>query len=270
MYGPDHHFNCSETTTYMSHNNPFSRLPRRHPAPATRRRRVAALAALSVLVALTACLDSTTTTTPTLTPASVVLVSGDAQVGAGGNTLPIPVTVRVLDATGVPVSYATVTFAPTSTLSGTASATTVYSDTTGSAGVQWTLGPTIRTDSLIVTVTGLTTTITVTAQVTTGAPSAIAIVSGDAQTAPAGTTLSTPLVVRVTDQLGDAVPNARVSWSSDASGGYAFTSASAVTDADGKAQAVYTLGANPGLQHVTLMVSTGAGAMLVTFTATGS
>jgi hypothetical protein len=61
-----------------------------------------------------------------------------------------------------------------------------------------------------------------------------------------------------------------VSWSSDANGGYAFVSASSVTDADGKAQAVYTLGATAGLQHVTVVVSTTAGAMLATISETGT
>jgi hypothetical protein len=168
----------------------------------------------------------------------------------------------------VPVTNAPVSFTPAAS-SGTVSATTLYTDTTGSAGVVWTLGMAMGADSLAVTVAGLPT-VTVTAQVTTGFPSTIAVVSGDAQTAPAGTTLSTPLVVRVTDQYGNAVPNARVSWSSDANGGYAFASASSITDADGKAQAVYTLGATAGLQHVTVMVSTAIGAMVATITATGT
>jgi hypothetical protein len=227
------------------------------------------MTALSALFVLAACLSSDVTTpVATLTPASMVLVSGDAQLGAAGNTLPIPVTVRVLDPSGLPVSYAAVIFTPTAA-SGTVSATTLYTDTTGSAGVSWTLGAALGHDSLSVSVAGLPT-ITVTAMVTSGSPDAIAIVSGDAQTAPAGTTLSIPLVVRVTDQFGFAVPNAHVSWSSDANGGYAFASASAVTDADGKAQAVYTLGSIAGLQHVTVIVSTPTGAMLATISETGT
>jgi protocatechuate 3,4-dioxygenase beta subunit len=226
------------------------------------------MATLSALFALGACLDSSVTPVSTITPAAMVLVSGGAQMGAAGNTLPLPVTVRLTDQSGLPVSLAAVSFSPAAS-SGTVSASSIFTDTTGSAGVLWTLGTAIGVDSLNVSVPGLPT-VTVTAQVTTGAPATIAVVSGDAQTAPAGTTLSTPLVVRVTDQFGYAVPNARVSWSSDANGGYAFASASSVTDADGKAQAVYTLGATAGLQHVTVMVSTATGAMLATISATGT
>jgi protocatechuate 3,4-dioxygenase beta subunit len=110
--------------------------------------------------------------------------------------------------------------------------------------------------------------VTVTATATAGAPSTITIVSGDAQSAPAGSTLSVPLAVKVVDQFGNAVANANVSWSSDANG--TFSSAGAVTDATGSVQATYTLGAAAGLQHVTVTVSTAAGAILKTFSETGT
>jgi hypothetical protein len=224
--------------------------------------------ALSGLLALAGCLDSSVTSVPTVTPASIVVVGGDAQLGAAGNTLPVPVAVRVTDQSGLPVSLAVVSFSPAAS-SGTVSAAAAYTDTTGTASVLWTLGTALGADSLSVSVPGLPA-LTVTAMVTTGSPSTIAVLSGDAQTAPAGSTLSTPLVVRVTDQFGNAVPNAHVSWSSDANGGYGFASASSVTDADGKAQAVYTLGATAGLQHVTVVVSTAVGAMLAKISETGT
>jgi adhesin/invasin len=115
--------------------------------------------------------------------------------------------------------------------------------------------------------TGLST-ITVTATVTPGAPDSIVVVSGDGQTAAAGTTLSAALVARVADKFGNPVPNANVTWSNDANG--TFASAGTVTDASGRVQATYTLGANPGVQHVTVVVSTPAGASLATLTETGT
>jgi protocatechuate 3,4-dioxygenase beta subunit len=251
----------------MAYSNPFSRLPRRQRALFTPRRRAALVAALGVMLALDACsLGSPVTPVSTVTAAAMVLVSGGAQMGAAGNTLPFPVIIRVTDQSGVPVSYAGVSFSPAAA-SGTVSAPTLFTDSTGSAGVVWTLGTAIGADSLTVSVAGVPT-VTVTATVTPGFPDSVAIVSGDAQTAPAGTTLNTPLVVKVTDQFGNAVPNASVSWSNDASG--AFASADAVTDANGRAQSVYTLGADAGLQHITVMVSTGAGAMLATIGETGT
>jgi protocatechuate 3,4-dioxygenase beta subunit len=251
----------------MSHSNSFSRLPRRRRALFTTRRRATLMAALSVLLALDACsLGSTVTPVSTLTPGAMVLVSGGAQLGAAGNTLPFPVVIRVTDQGGVPVSGAAVSFSPAAS-SGSVSAPVIFTDTTGSAAALWTLGTALGADSLSASVTGLPT-VTVTATVAPGSPDSIVVVSGGAQTAPAGTTLGTPLVVKVTDQFGNAVPNASVLWSNDTNG--AFASADAVTDADGRAQAVYTLGANAGLQHVTVMVSTAAGAILATISETGT
>lgn len=247
----------------MSHINPFSRLPRQHPSFT---RRAARAAASCVIVALGACsVGSSVEPGPSLTPAAIA-VSGGAQTGAAGNTLPIPVIVRVTDPSGMPVSFATVSFAPVAS-SGAVNVPTLLTDTTGSAGVLWTLGTAPGVDSLTVTVTGLPA-ITVTATVTPGAPDTITIVSGDAQSAPAGTALSTPLAIRIADKFGNAVANANVSWSSDANG--AFSSAGAVTDAGGRAQAIYTLGATAGLQHVTVVVSTAAGAILTVFSETGT
>jgi hypothetical protein len=251
----------------MSHTNPFRRLPRRQRALFTTRRRATLMAAFSVLFALDACsLDSAVTPVSTLIPAAMVLVSGGAQIGAAGNTLPLAVIIRVTDQGGVPVSGAAVSFSTVAS-SGTVSTPATFTDTTGSAGVLWTLGTALGADSLSVSVTGLPP-VTVTATVVPGFPDSIAVVSGGAQTAPAGTTLGTPLLVRITDQFGNAVPHASVRWSNDANG--AFASADAVTDADGRAQAIYTLGANAGLQHVTVMVSTSAGAILATISETGT
>jgi protocatechuate 3,4-dioxygenase beta subunit len=251
----------------MPHSHPFSRLPHGERARFTRRRRAALVASLSVLSALAACsLGSPVTPVSTLTPAAMVLVSGNAQMGAAGNTLPIPVIVRVTDQGGVPVTGAPVSFSPAAS-SGTVSAPALFTDTTGSAGVVWTVGTALGADSLNVSVAGVPT-VTVTATVAPGFPDSIAIVSGGAQTAPAGTTLNDPLVVKITDQFGNAVPNATVSWSSDANG--AFASADALTDATGTAQAVYTLGASAGVQHVAVMVSTAAGARLATISETAT
>jgi hypothetical protein len=231
-------------------------------------RRPAALAtALCVALALGACsLDTPVTPVSTLTPAAMALVSGDAQVGAAGNALPRLVIVRVTDPSGAPVSGIVVSFSPAAS-SGAVNATEVLTDTTGSAGVAWSLGTALGVDSLAVTLAGLPT-VTVTATVTAGSPATIAVVSGGAQTAQAGTTLGTPLVVSVTDRFGNAVSGAAVRWDNDSGG--IFTSASAVTDASGRAQAVYRLGASPGPEHLTVTVSTEAGAMLTTITETGT
>jgi hypothetical protein len=250
----------------MSHPVPIIPQPRRRHALATPRRRAALGAALGALM-LNACnLASPVTPATTLAAAAMVVASGGAQVGAAGNTLARPVVIRVTDRDGAPVIGAAVAFAP-ATSAGSVNAATILTDTSGSAGVLWTLGTGIGVDSLDVSVAGVPA-LTVTATVTPGFPDSVTVVSGAAQTAPAGSTLGIPLVVKVADQFGNVVPNASVSWSSDADG--QFPSAGAVTDADGRVQAVYTLGAGAGVQHVTVVVSTEAGAVAATISETGS
>ena len=80
-------------------------------------------------------------------------------------------------------------------------------------------------------------------------PAMIAIVSGDAQSAPAGGTLDQPLVVLVKDALDRPVEGQVVAFTIDAGGGQ-VTPASAMTGADGKASATWTLGGGAGQQRV--------------------
>ncbi|HJP58671.1 MAG TPA: Ig-like domain-containing protein, partial [Gemmatimonadaceae bacterium] len=71
-------------------------------------------------------------------PASIVVVSGDAQTPVEvGTKLPLPLTAKVLDANGRPVSRITVAW---NTNSGTLSAASSVTDANGLASVEWTLG----------------------------------------------------------------------------------------------------------------------------------
>jgi hypothetical protein len=71
-------------------------------------------------------------------PASIVVVSGDAQPSVQvGARLPLPLTAKVLDANGRPVSSVTVAW---NTNNGTLSAASSATDANGLASVEWTLG----------------------------------------------------------------------------------------------------------------------------------
>ncbi|MDB4889090.1 MAG: hypothetical protein JWL61_945, partial [Gemmatimonadetes bacterium] len=96
--------------------------------------------------------------------------------------------------------------------------------------------------------------------------SAIAPVSGSGQSAPAGTLLPTPVVVRVTATDGLGVSGVPVSFI--AANGGSVTSTSVLTDANGNAQTSWTLGPAAGAQILTATASgIAAGA---TFTATAT
>ena len=97
----------------------------------------------------------------------------------------------------------------------------------------------------------------------------IVIISGDAQTAAAGTQLPDSLVVRVTDSKDQPVQGQRVGFGASAG---TVAPAAAATNADGRTGAIWVLGAAAGPQTVTA-TATGNGAppgLAVTFHATAT
>jgi glucose/arabinose dehydrogenase len=89
-------------------------------------------------------------------------------------------------------------------------------------------------------------------------------ISGDGQTAAAGTALPQPLRVRVLDRHGSGVSGVAVAFSVS-SGGGSIVPQTAATDAAGQAEASWTLGATPGEQQVR---ASSAGLPPLVFTAT--
>lgn len=78
-----------------------------------------------------------------------------------------------------------------------------------------------------------------------GPPASLEVVSGDLQTAPAGTELPQPLVVEVSDAQGRPVRGQVVNWVVSGGGGSVFAG-TALTDRDGRAQERWTLGTAAG------------------------
>jgi adhesin/invasin len=95
-------------------------------------------------------------------------------------------------------------------------------------------------------------------------PSILGYISGDVQTAAAGTALAEPLTVIVIDQYGSALSNVTVSWAI-VSGGGSLSAASTPSDLNGVAQVTYTAGPTAGSATITATV---AGVGTLTFTAT--
>lgn len=107
------------------------------------------LTALLPTLLLTACGDDTDPVTPDPVPATVEVVSGDDQRAVQGLRLREPVTVRVLDDAGRPLSGAAISFTP-SPGHGRADSASVATDGTGLASALWTLGPDPGAQTLIV------------------------------------------------------------------------------------------------------------------------
>jgi hypothetical protein len=99
-------------------------------------------------------------------------------------------------------------------------------------------------------------------------PTEIEKVSGDAQTAPAGSTLPAPLVVQVNDARGNPVPNATVLFTVTEGDG-STSSSTALTGPDGRASTIFTTGTVSGsAQIVSATIQTTA--LSVSFTATAA
>jgi hypothetical protein len=219
------------------------------------------LAAAAALLALAAC--SGDSTGSGATPAQLDIVAGDVQTATAGTALAQPLRVRALDAAGNPVSGTPVRFRVVSG-GGTLSDSLPRTDAQGFAQATWTLGP-VAGDTqrvAVAPVAGTAPEVTFRAVATAGAPATLAAVSGGGQSAGAGAQLAAPLVVRVTDARGNAVPGVAVTWG--AQGGGTITPLAPTTDGSGYARATWRLGTT-GTQQATATV---AGLPAVTFTAT--
>jgi adhesin/invasin len=87
-----------------------------------------------------------------------------------------------------------------------------------------------------------------------GAPATLSIVSGNNQTAPAGSQLPLPLVVQVKDQYGNNISGATVSFSDGGAGGI-LSPPNPVTNNSGQASTNYTLPTSKGTVQVTASIN---------------
>jgi adhesin/invasin len=177
----------------------------------------------------------------------VLIVSGDDQIGPPRRTLPQPLVVEVVDEASNPVVGAAVTWVVTAG-GGTLDPTTGTTDDAGRASTSWTLGPSAGANAAQAIVSGVGQA-EFTAGAVAGTASDIRIVSGDGQSAPAGSRLPAGLVVQVVDDDDNPVAGVAVTWSV-ASGGGSVSPGSAATGADGQAATAWTLGTGIGRQRV--------------------
>jgi hypothetical protein len=96
--------------------------------------------------------------------------------------------------------------------------------------------------------------------------SALAIVSGNNQSALVGLPLANPLVVKATDAAGRAVSGAQIDWTI-VSGGGLLGAATTTTGSDGTTQVLYTLGSVAGPATIRAALHN-APAVTVSFTET--
>ncbi|HEX9564452.1 MAG TPA: Ig-like domain-containing protein [Gemmatimonadaceae bacterium] len=238
--------------------------------------------ALSATVASLA--PATFSATAVAPPAAIVVFAGNNQVAAAGSEVPVPPAVRVTDALGNPSVGVAVAFQITGgggslemAAAGASgflvNATLISAETDGNgvaAAESWTLGTTAGPNSVSATVIGLPPA-NFAATGVAGQAAAVAINTGNNQTATVSTPVPVPPSVIVRDQHSNPVSGATVTFLVASGGGF-VTSGVVQTNPQGVAAVGgWTLGPSAGTNTMTATVTGAAIAgNPVTFTATGT
>ena len=185
--------------------------------------------------------------------------AGEAPQGTAGAALAAPVGIRATDSSGtavadVPVAW---TAADGGESGGSIEALALRTDSRGQAWARWTLGRRAGTQRARVQVGNPRTMppFTLTATARPGPAAAAAVVSGGDQSGPVGAALRHPIVVRLTDSLGNAAAGATLRVVA-VSGSVAETLL--VAGQDGRASVAWTLGRQAGPQALQIKPGDGA------------
>jgi hypothetical protein len=173
--------------------------------------------------------------------------------------------VEVLDRGGEPVVGQRVAFVVEPAVAGASVTPEARTDEQGVAQAEWVLGTVLGSQSVIASVVGADE-LTATFDAVAGPAEAdrIEYLSGDAQTAPIGSALRDPLIVRVVDQFGNPVAGVTVNWEVESG---TANPPSSVTLENGLAETSWVLGSSIGTQTARATSNDLEGSP-ITFTAT--
>ena len=198
-------------------------------------------------------------------PTAIVAESGSNQSARADSTLPLPLVARVTAGDGQGVAGLWVRFAETSG-GGSVSADSVLTDATGRAAVQYTMARSFVPHVITASTARLTPTAAFNATLVFEPAATLEIVTGNGQTATAGSAVTVAPQVRVLDADGLSVPGVAVTFSVTGGAGI-VAGGTPVTDNGGLAAvSSWTLGTTAGSNTLQATVS---GLPPVTFTATG-
>jgi hypothetical protein len=196
-------------------------------------------------------LDFTATAIPG-PPVRMVSAGGPGQTAPAGTVLPVLLGVTVQDANKNGVPGVTVTFNDGGK-GGVLTPATLVTDSAGKARVSYRL-PNLPGKYIVVANSAGFTGVRFGETAVVGPPANVAIVSGDNQSTGINSPLPEPLVVKVTDQVGNAVSGAAVNFTAPSG---TFSNNPVTTDASGNASVTYTAG--PDVGPVTITATSGTG-----------
>src|SRR3954468_15663072 len=192
-------------------------------------------------------------------------VSGNAQSGPVGSTLPQPLVVQAINSLGQAMTNVPVTFSVAKS-DGLLTAfpqqgrqITVQTDGNGQASVTMQLGSRVGNgnNQVLVTSPGFIGEVMYCQSSTIGTASQIHVVSGESQTGAPGQPLPEPLVAIVLDAGGNPVAGVPVTFKIEQGGGLLDGSVSTTkaTDDDGRVAAVLSLAQEEGINNNTVLAS---------------
>jgi hypothetical protein len=166
--------------------------------------------------------------------ASLALISGGKQSGTVGTTLPLPLVVKAKDAFGNLVPNASIAF--TDGLNGSFFPNPAITGSNGQASVVYTL-PTVA-KTVTATASNGSVMVKITESALAGPPAMVNIVQGNNQSAHIHNKLPKNLIVSVTDQYLNGLPNLTVNFTDNAGG--TFSNPSPITGTTGQVSITYT------------------------------
>ena len=193
-------------------------------------------------------------------------VDGDQQIGPVAAALTKQLVVKVIDANGLPVQGATVTFQVRGG-GGSVNPPANTSSTSGLVSATWTLGTSLGANKVVALLTNnyVLDSAVFTATATAGAPQVITVTGGNNQVSNVGRVLATPLGIKLADQFGYPISGVKVTWTPGAFSGTVLPTRD-TTSADGSASATWTLGTNAFAAQT--VIASAPGITPVVFTAT--
>ena len=188
-------------------------------------------------------------------PTILSIVSGGDQSGLTGEALTNPFVVEVRDQYGGTMQGVTVTYSVNEG-GGSLNVTTATTDANGLAQSTLTLGSDPGTNSVEVSVEGISRTVVFNAEASLPppTPTVLLIVSGNNQSGSTGEMLAEAFIVEVRDQYDAPSEGVTVSFAVVAGDGM-LSATTAITNANGQAENSLTLGPHPGTNTVTVSVT---------------
>lgn len=183
---------------------------------------------------------------------SLVLGEGGGQHGPAGRQLPAPVVVRTLSRQGQPIEGILVR---ATVDGGRLGGDTARSDAEGVARFRWILGERPGGQNFVARADELDTTLVVRAEADPVVANTRFTLVDSVGTAAAGASLPTPVVIRLTDTLGQVLSDVPVRWLG--LDGSRIVGTAARTDSLGLAKATWTLGPKVGLNRARLIAGPG-------------